>query len=463
MNTDEKIRADLNMLPVLEFVNMQRAKGRRYLAQSDEQEAVNFRTFWSEQYERATVLLDDEGRGRAVHEIARLLKEITFSINAMVTHPDVSYYPYTEVHVIDWYLNPTHVSFAELKRKALLGIVYLLHDLSRFESDSILSWETRHPEGFVRDVVTKRVKEIRESVAACRELFRFVNLGWPSPLTQHVAKETLEEYVTEPTRLSALVHLTCFPRSCWHDEVAFLRTIHIAELCFFALRVTVIEIIENLRRQFVERATQCLKEGAAIGTMLQRTFVVLNTMPVEHFAKGFREYTEHASAVQSRGYQLLDIHLRGVDARKEEVFEKNPSLADLTLFKSEEFLSLKTILEQASITRSPYWPLIRKGAEELDQSLMSWRGLHVGFAKKYLKDIARPTGGTDGEDYLKLFLRAGLFAETAVKTDQLRTLSTDPDWLELVSFVPSGIEIAPPPDHRQLAPEVANRPIPENP
>jgi len=53
-------------------------------------------------------------------------------------------------------------------------------------------------------------------------------------------------------------------------------------------------------------------------------------------------------------------------------------------------------------------------ARELDSKLLTWRGLHVGFANLYLADIPVGTGGTSGAAYLKLFLRNTLFGETTI-------------------------------------------------
>jgi tryptophan 2,3-dioxygenase len=464
-NTDEKIRAELNKLPILELVNVQREKGRHYLANSQEPDAAHFRQFWNKQHHLATKLLEDEGRGRKVRQLATLLKEITFSVHAMVTQPIVSYYPYTEVHVIDWYLRTTHAPFLELKRRALLGIVSLLYDWSRFEWERLQEFKTEPVQGLRTDVVIKRCNEIREAVKACHELFRLVGLSWPSTIEQPSRRETLEEYVTEPTRLAALVHLTCFPRTLWHDEVAFQRTIHLGELCFFALRVSVMEFIENLRENLPTRAIHCLEEGTAIARLLQRAFVVLNTMPVEHFVNGIVNYTEYAGGIQSRGYQLLDVYLRGVDKRKEQVFERHPALSDLLLYKSDDFLSLKSLLGQARLRSLPDWPLLEKEAKELDEALMSWRGLHAAFARKYTADLpptTRPEDGALGIAYLKLFLRTGLFDDTAVNTEQLKTLSVDPEWLDLVEYVPLHDGVAPPEHQRAVAPPPAPPPAPEN-
>jgi hypothetical protein len=48
----------------------------------------------------------------------------------------------------------------------------------------------------------------------------------------------------------------------------------------------------------------------------------------------------------------------------------------------------------------------------LDRHLLSWRGLHLSFALRYLPPEALGTGGTAGPSYLQKFFRQSLFSDT---------------------------------------------------
>ena len=438
LDTDETISRELNHLDIAGLIQIQRTNGRRYLA-SQNADAQAFRQQWSSAYSRAVSLLADEGRGRRVRQLATLLKEVTFSIHAMNTEPYVTYYPYTDVHVLDWYLRPTHVPFAVLKRRALYGALYLLRDLSRFEADSLSGIETRHREKLSREVVVRRIDKIRDAIEACKSVFQLAEIAVPSPMDEPVIYRHLEDYVGEATRLSVLVHFTCFPRTECHDEVVFLRTIHLGELCFFALRMLIMEAIENLRRRRMAEGAQCLLEGVSVADLLHRIFAILNTMPKEHFLD-FREYTERGSAIQSRGYQLLDIYFRGVDGRKLQAFSECPGLADLYWFGDASFVSLRSIIRDTQLQRHDEWPVVESVARQLDKTFMTWRGLHIALALKYLDAAEAATGGTSGAPYLKQFMAEGLFSDTSVDLELVSRIWDDQ---EILALVPVADGVAP--------------------
>jgi len=222
----------------------------------------------------------------------------------------------------------------------------------------------------------------------------------------------------------------------------FLRTIHIAELCFFGLRTIIIETIENLRRQCFPAATKCLNEAIGFAELLHRTFGVLRTMPPDHFAD-FRDYTENASAIQSRGYQLLDVYFRGVDQHKLRVYKERRHLAFLEKYAHPSFVHLRSLLRQDGTSRSEDWQKVMTAAQQLDAKLKTWRGLHVGFALAYLPPAVSGTGGTVGAPYLKQFLHEGLFSETAIDEEILKEMFPDIPELPGECRVPSDQGVAP--------------------
>ena len=432
---DQAVRKRLNQLPVAELIRVQREHGRRRLP--DE-----FKTRWQAAHRRAVDLLRDDGRGRPVRATAALLRETTYALHMMTQSEPVTYYSYTDVGVIDWYIGSPHAPIRELKERTLRGAFALFHDLARFESDSLSGFEERHKEAFDADAVRARQEAIRRAVTECDGALAKVGLpglGRPLPIPPH---DTLEGYAVEPARLGALVHLTCFPRTTCHDEVVFLRTIHIGELCFFALRVVFAEAVENLRRGRPSETVAGLKQGTAVTALLWHTFQVLTTMPVPHFF-GFREYTERGSAIQSRNYQLLDIHYRGVDSRKLEVYRQNRSLEDLRRFRHPSFVSLRAALRDPGVQQlaGADWLRVEAAARQLDRELLKWRGLHLQFAKNYLgqpesEDTAptAATGGTSGYPYLNQYLREGLFAYSA--EDQAALEESVPGLTEYLSQRP---------------------------
>lgn len=444
--SDQKIRTELNDLPIQGLIDCQWTNGRFNIE-------PKLKEFWKEKHDYAIELLADERRGRLVRHMATLLREITYSIHAMQIDPFLTFYPYTDVAIIDWFIGRTHSPFSVLKSRALRGIYCLLYDLLQFEAASLTGFETRHRKKLVNTVVHKRIDKIEEAVIAYGNLFELVEGKHPDYLPESVQGlyyNTLEQYTTEPSRLSALIHFSCFPQSEYHDEVLFLRTIHISELCFFGLRTTLMETIENLRHQRLDIAAKCINEATAFGEMLHRVFGVLRTMPVEHFTD-FRDYTDRASAVQSRGYQLFDAYFLGVDQRKLRIYKEVYHLSDLEKFAHPSFVSLKSLLPEDEADFSEDWKKVMEAAHRLDSKLKSWRGMHLGFAKLYLPPAAEGTGGTVGAPYLEQFLHKGLFSETTIDEKILEEMFPEIPGLPSQCRVPTGHRLAPKEELRSSA------------
>ncbi|HWF06677.1 MAG TPA: hypothetical protein VHA06_23500, partial [Candidatus Angelobacter sp.] len=151
-------------------------------------------------------------------------------------------------------------------------------------------------------------------------------------------------------------------------------------------------------------------QATAFASMLHESFRVLQSMPPEHFLD-FREVTGQASAVQSFNYQRLDIALFGLSPEKVSIFQRVPHLSSLLQYSSREFASLRSLLN-ALPQRGNMEERVLELARLLDRHLLSWRGLHLSFALRYLPPEALGTGGTAGPSYLQKFFRQSLFDDT---------------------------------------------------
>lgn len=396
--SDMVLRKELSSLDVQACIREQHAHGRSGL--SDE-----FLQFWAREHRRAVAILTDPPRGHVVRRLARVLEVATRSIANLAVNRKPRYYTYTDVHVLDWYLGSLRAPFRELRTRSVRGILLLLRDLVRFEAESIAGIEKHHTEKFDQDNINKRIQLVRAAFVGAEELY--VGLGGSlSEInydTTHFPK--LDGYAEDPGLGSGVVHFTCFPQTSFHDEVVFLRTIHVSEFCFLGLRMSFVEATENPANDQVQ--TEALRDALGFASILHRMFKVLRTMPPERF-KDFRDATGDASAVQSRNYQLMDIHFRGLDSRKRAHLQEDPLLNDLALFQHKQFIHLGNIVRN-SATASPSVVAIAKA---LDTQLLSWRGLHLAFAKAYLDPAQPGTGATVGAAYLEQFLKSGLFEDT---------------------------------------------------
>ena len=435
MKRDGLIREELQQLKVADLYAVQRKNGRAKLP-------PGFISHWSQAFERATEISEDRSRGILVRKVAAFIVTVTRSIVELQKLPRATYYPYTDVAVLDWYMGKRYEKLSLLQQRAAEGIHLLLNDLLEFESLSARGFEHYHQNHFNKPICLRRITLIKEAAAAYERLASEVHQATEFSLYSEVRPySTFEDYALEPSRVSGLVNFSCFPQTDFHDEVLFLRIIHISELCFYGIRSCVVETIENLRRENKAAAVLCLKRAQAFAQILHSGFKILRTMPPEHF-KDFREATGDSSAIQSRNYQLMELYFRGMNPDKKAHFAQTPHLKFLTSCAHPLFLHLGTALGKLDEHHSDCAEVFQ-AARELDKQLLSWRGAHLFFAKVYLADVPSGTGGTSGAPYLQKILNAGLFSDT--KIDDLYIAELFPNFAEMSAGmrVPSSKSIAP--------------------
>jgi tryptophan 2,3-dioxygenase len=403
--SDVSIRAALNELDLRELIEVQRRCGRMYLP-------GEFKRFWAAQHNHAKELTSDTRRGPLVKRMAQLLYEITFSLATVPEGGKPNYYQYIDVGLLDWYLGAKLAKLPEIKSRGLEGVYFLLRDLLEFEARSLGGFERNHRENLDREKVHRRIDEIARAIQLLH-ILRDPSFECDTP---HFM--TLEQYADEPSKLCAMLHFSCMPLTQNHDEVAFIRVLHGSELCFLGVRVALATAIEAIKSGNGAAATHELNDAVEFVLVLQKLLRVLKTMPVEHFAH-FRDYTGKASALQSMGYHLMDIYLRGVNTQKAEHFKAVDQLKVLLRYTDPRFVSLKQALARCDEQASE-WQEVFKVSRELDRQLLTWRGLHLSFAKVYIPAGLPGTGGTSGAPYLKKHLHTGIFNDTEPDWDLLR-------------------------------------------
>lgn len=431
-----RVRQKLSTLSVSEYVAAQRRVGRSSLTPAFVQQ-------WADQHKFATSMLKRSRLSPEVKQAMILLREITYPIAMQARSAIPYYYPYTCVNVLDWYMEDCGKDPAKLTRKSVLGIVALLLDLAKFEMHSLIGCESAQPLHFEPELAVQRIrmlKEVYDATAPLREPIP----GYISQLTtapRHY--ENLIDYTSDSDRIGGLVQLSCIPQTQFHDEVLFLRSIHISELCFYGLRVATIRAKEEILRGAFDNARTRFEEAIAFAEILRHIFQVVRTMPLQHFLD-FRSSAANASAVQSANYQLLEIQLFGLSDHKLALFERIPHLRNLRRYYHPGFISLRDVLAPLPATRNTdELESMLEAARRLDSKLLTWRGLHVSFAKFYLSDIPIGTGGTSGAAYLKTFLRNTLFGQTTIDPELAQELAESGDHPD-ANFAGIDLHIAPP-------------------
>jgi tryptophan 2,3-dioxygenase len=428
--SDIKILKKFDEIDAERLFKVQRKYTRRNIPEEISKE-------WSMLHLEAKEILEDERRGDAVVKIADFVFLITESIHNLRLEPTPRYYTYTDVKVLDWFIGREHRTYKHYKEKCILGIIYLLHDLSTFEGESMSGFTAYNQEHQANIKIDERIKKIGDVLVEGKLIYQevfgkeFDEIAIRREIVHH---KKVIDYANEENKINGLITFTCFPRTQTHDEYAFLRTIHISEFCFLGIINTIKETIDNIKyRADAETATKCLNEACHFADILHGIFKVLRTMPYkpDNNFEYFRDETGNASAVQSKNYQELDVYLKGIDDKKKEVFSQNSHLKYLEKFAHPQFTyNFKHVLSTLDES-DPKWEGVFKIARKLDGKLKTWRGLHIVFANTYLPQDAIGTGSTSGASYLKKLLDASVFDDTVIDYEIFKEEFPDEEFSEL--------------------------------
>jgi len=418
-----------------EFLNEQRKNGRSGLSPA-------FLQKYAAEHDRIAELLENSDISAQDMKLARMLEAITAPLAALHANPIPRYYSYTGVNVLDEYIDGERLDLDMQKKLCVEGIRGLMLDFTRFESQSLVGVEKWSRQTLDLAVISHRLKLLRRQFDSLNALAEMLHVNFP-PVDSSTPQvySTLGEYCKEEPPLSAMVQFTCIPSSPSHDEVLFLRTIAEDELCFKAIYVAVRQAVEAIERELFDAAEFFLRQATTFASMLHESFRVLQSMPPEHFID-FREVTGQASAVQSYNYQRLDIALFGISPEKISVFQRVPHLKNLLQYTSRDFASLRSLLgllPQKNGSQSR----VMDCARLLDKHLLSWRGLHLSFALRYLPPEALGTGGTAGPSYLQKFFRQSLFADTEPDFGLIEEIFGGSLKIEEIFRAQSGTRVAP--------------------
>ncbi len=197
------------------------------------------------------------------------------------------------------------------------------------------------------------------------------------------------------------LQLTMLPVSLIHDEYQFIRVLQSFEATFALVAAQLQAAVRaltggesDLALPRIQAAETALREAAPL-------FSLVATMQAEAFHT-FREFTEGASAIQSRNYKIVESLCRQPD----------PSRLDSAAYLSvpevrERVLAGQVTLDDAFQAARAADYLSARDVEDLEQAmrrfaatLLRWRRTHYGIAVRMLGERTG-TGYTEGSPYLK--------------------------------------------------------------
>ena len=176
---------------------------------------------------------------------------------------------------------------------------------------------------------------------------------------------------------------TVLPVSLVHDEYMFIRMLQCYEATFAFIAVKLREAIDapETAAEAVAAAEQAMLAARPLWSMVA-------TMRAEHFL-AFREFTDGASAIQSRNYKLVE----SLCARPSQARLDSPA------YRSVPEVRERVLAGQPSLGDVEPDPAARAAMERFEAALAHWRNSHYKLAMKMLGE-RRGTGYTEGVPYL---------------------------------------------------------------
>jgi tryptophan 2,3-dioxygenase len=191
-----------------------------------------------------------------------------------------------------------------------------------------------------------------------------------------------------------LRRLTALPVSQVGDEYMFIRMLQCYEATFAFIATKLREAIDGAGASAIRAAEQAMLAARPLWS-------IVATMRPDHFLT-FREFTDGASAIQSRNYKLVEsLCSRPSDARLESpAYQSVPEVRE------------RVLAGQPALDEADHDAAVRAAMDGFESALAHWRNSHYKLAVKMLGE-RRGTGYTEGVPYLNDVRALPVFAKVA--------------------------------------------------
>lgn len=210
--------------------------------------------------------------------------------------------------------------------------------------------------------------------------------------------QTVAASMSGPERL--VLDLSMLPVHVSHDEYLFIRVLQAFEATFTLLAARLRTAIAALDAGDRAGAVDCLEGAAAALTESAPLFSLLATMQLEAF-QTFREFTDGASAIQSRNYKLVESLCRTPDDDRlhSHAYRSVPEVRAGVLAgqRTLDEAYADHVLAAGGRGAGPAGP--GAAMEVFASALRRWRQTHYRLAVRMLGNRTG-TGATEGTPYL---------------------------------------------------------------
>lgn len=305
--------------------------------------------------------------------------------------------------------------------------VQLISDAARFEIAAAEGSTSLLPH--MRPDVLTSAKRCRLVLQLAGPATRRLNLGDAVDVADPIAgaRQLWTKVAADCTPIERLtLRLTMLPVSQIHDEYQFIRILQSFEATFALIAVqlhTAIRALISGEADSAEHgllaAEQSLHEAAPL-------FSLVATMQIEAF-QTFRQFTEGASAIQSRNYKLVESLCRQPDATRLD------SAAYLSVPEvRQRVLAGQVTLNDAFDAARREGRLTSHEMSDLEQAmqrfaltLLKWRRTHHRIAARMLGEKSG-TGYTEGAGYLKSVQEIPVFPSLSPPTSGVASGTGEP-------------------------------------
>jgi tryptophan 2,3-dioxygenase len=216
-----------------------------------------------------------------------------------------------------------------------------------------------------------------------------------------------------PTERRTL-RLTMLPVSLVHDEYQFIRVLQSYEATFALVAVQLQTAVRALTEGESVLAQRCISAAERALHEAAPLWSLVATMRVEAF-QTFREFTEGASAIQSRNYKLVESLCRRPDPARLDsaAYCSVPEVRQRVLAGQLTLDEAVQAARAAGRLSSGEVDDLEQAMRELAATLLRWRRTHYRIAVRFLGERTG-TGYTEGAPYLESVQAIPVFPSVAM-------------------------------------------------
>jgi tryptophan 2,3-dioxygenase len=278
----------------------------------------------------------------------------------------------------------------------------LVADILRFELAAADGSTGLLPE--LRPAARITAKRLRLGVRAARPALRRLGLDAHVTATDPVAaaREVCGAVAGElSAREQLTLRLSLLPVYVVHDEYMFMRVLQSYEATFALIGVQLRAAIAALAHGQAPAATRALTTAERAMREAAPLFSLVATMQPQAFLT-FREFTDGASAIQSRSYKLVESLCRQPEQARLDspAYRSVPEVRERVRAGQPDLDgALRSAQESGALTEEMH-EAVCEAMARFEAALLKWRQTHYRLAVRMLGQ-RRGTGYTEGVPYLE--------------------------------------------------------------